>query len=64
MKAPLRHEASPRNRAKALKFARDLEEELDYIANKLCRLDGHLRYARGRVARLTNRLKAEMVRDK
>lgn len=64
MSGPVRHEASPRNRKKALHLAKNAHEELQYIDRKLrTLLDEHVRYARGRIARLINRLESEHGRD-
>jgi hypothetical protein len=64
MKAPRRHAASPRNRRKALHFAKNAHEELEFIGNKLRKLlDVHMRYALGRTARIVNRLEAEVEAD-
>jgi hypothetical protein len=60
MKAPARHRSSNRNRKKALHFAENLQEELEYLDRTLRMLtDQHIRYALGRIYRLVNRLKAE-----
>jgi hypothetical protein len=57
---PIRHQSSDRNRKKALHFAENLQEELEYLDHMLRRLtDEHLRYSLGRIARLLNRLRAE-----
>jgi hypothetical protein len=53
---PIRHQSSDRNRKKALHFAENLQEELEYL-DRLT--DEHLRYSLGRIARLLNRLRAE-----
>ena len=60
MKSSMRHDAGPRNRKKALHHAKCLLDELDHIDRNLRRLlDEHMRYARGRIYRLVNRLRAE-----
>jgi hypothetical protein len=57
---PIRHQASARNQRKALHLAKNAHEELEYIERKLRRLlDEHVRYARRRMTRLINRLRAE-----
>ena len=61
---PRRHAPSPRNRKKALKFATELVEELEYLDTTLRAMtDEHIRYALGRARRLVNRLKAESEND-
>ena len=57
---PIRHQASARNRKKALHHAKCLHEELEYIHTRLRRMvDENMRYALGRIERLVNRLEAE-----
>lgn len=58
---PLRHEASLRNRRKALHHAECGLEEVQFIRNELTALDDKCRYAIGRLHRIINRLKAELV---
>jgi hypothetical protein len=59
MKRPVRHQDSPRNTRKALRFAKELREELEQIDAKLNRLRiESLRYALGRIYRIENRIRA------
>jgi hypothetical protein len=56
----MRHEASPRNRRKALHHARSLRDELrDMLAKHAEAFDG-FRFALGRVNRIINRLETEV----
>ncbi len=57
----MRHQASARNRRKALHHAQNLIEELEYLDRTMRRItDENIRYVLGRVARLVNRLRAEV----
>jgi hypothetical protein len=59
VKRPVRHEDSARNTRKALRFAKELREELEQIDAKLNRLRiESLRYALGRIYRIENRIRA------
>jgi hypothetical protein len=52
---PLRHEPGRKNRRKALHFAENLRDEIEF----LLRMRGNLLYCQDRVEKLINRLKSE-----
>jgi hypothetical protein len=52
---PTRHAASSKNRRKALRFAKNLRDEIEYIE----RLVVNIHYMRKRIEKLINRLTAE-----
>jgi hypothetical protein len=52
---PLRHKPSRKNRRKAIHFAKNLRDEIEF----LLRMRGNLLYCQDRVEKLINRLKAE-----
>jgi hypothetical protein len=59
----LRHEASPRNRRKALHHAKCGREEVNSIRDQLSKIDDKCRYALGRLDRIINRLTTELEHD-
>jgi quinol monooxygenase YgiN len=61
---PVRHEASERNRRKALHNAECLLEELLYLHSESVKRETNLKYAIHRANTLVNRLKAEAAKDK
>ena len=63
MSEPTRHEASPRNRRKALHNARSLLEELVFLHGDALKRQTNLAYAVHRANTLVNRLEAEALQD-
>lgn len=59
MTEPIRHRASERNRRKAMKLCRDLQDELLHLYTEHMKLRSNLEYAIGRTRRVLNRLQAE-----
>jgi hypothetical protein len=55
---PTRHAASPRNRRKALHFAKNLRDEIKFLQGWVT----NVHYMRDRVEKLINRLRAEKRR--
>jgi hypothetical protein len=64
MDQPRRHDATARNRRKALHHAECLQSEIEFVDRDLRRMSDNMRYALGRVARIINRLKSEVEADK
>lgn len=60
---PIRHEASRRNRRKALHNAKSLLEELLFLQGDALKRLTNLQYAVHRANTLVNRLEAEVLRD-
>lgn len=58
-----RHDASPRNRRKALHHAKCARNEVVAIRDMLSKMDDQCRYALGRLDRITNRLTSELKHD-
>jgi len=59
MPEPIRHEASQRNRRKALHFAENLRDELEFLRKQHTRRIVNLDYCLDRIYKLLNRMKAE-----
>ena len=60
---PLRHQASARNRRKALHHGECALLEIEHIRAELARMDDKCRYAVGRLHRIINRLRTEAKAD-
>jgi hypothetical protein len=54
-KVPVRHSSSRKNRCKALHFAKNLRDEIVFLEGYV----SNIRYMRGRIEKLINRLRSE-----
>jgi hypothetical protein len=63
-KEPVRHEASARNRRKALHNAECLLEEVLFLQSEAIKHLTNLKYLVHRANTLVNRLKGEVIQDK